>query len=344
MAVEIKECKDPKEWDSLVGNSFNNTLFHTWEWLKAVEAHTSGRLYPLVANMGSNTIGLLPVFLVKKRGFRLVFSPPPKTGLPYLGQLLVNYDSKIKQQTIEGNTLSLTDGFSKYIQKELRPNYLRLSFGPGYEDARPLLWNNYSVLTEYTYMLDLSEGEESVFQNYKKQLRVDIKKTEREGVTFSEGGKDDIRLIHDSLTERFIEQGLATNISLDYLYDLFDRFSPDRLRVFRAEYKGDYVGGFIGIIHNDRLAYWVGGSKTDLKGIYPNDLLQWGAMKWAIRNGIKKYEIVGAGDERLRQFKAKFNPELAVWYQAEKYSPAILKHIEGPTRYLYGKIRRGGVI
>ena len=220
MAIELYECREKGDWDALVEQSLNNTLFHSWEWLKIMEKHSGARMHALVARLGSNDVGLLPVFSKKSRGFRFLFSPPPKSGLLYLGPLFIRYDKVLKLQTIEKTMLSFNDALNTYLKGAFKPNYIRLATTPGYGDSRPLTWNDYTVTPEYTYVLDLSGGEDAVFKNFQKQVRVDIKKTVREGVTVREGGKNEIKLIHESLSDRLIQQGEQTNKSLEYLLDL----------------------------------------------------------------------------------------------------------------------------
>ena len=343
MKVQIREIDDSSLWEDLLCRSINPTLFHSWKWLKIIEKHTGAKLHPLVAASGTTDVGLLPVFMKKTKGLNMVFSPPPKTGLLYIGPLLVRYDKDLKQQTLEKTILANIDAFDEYIKNNMRPNYIRLTTPPGYNDARPFTWNGYDVSPEFTYYVDLSKGEDAVFENYSKQLRVDLKKTEREGVTVKQGGKRELDIIHKNLQERFIQQGIKSNLTREYLHDLYDTFHPKNLTVFAAEYQGEQVSGFISINHQDRASYWAGGGKTSIKGIYPNDLLQWEAMKWAIKQDYTRYEIVDAGDQRLRHFKSKFNPELTQWFQAEKYQPKTLKHIETPIRAIFQKLKMGGL-
>ncbi len=71
---------------------------------------------------------------------------------------------------------------------------------------------------------------------------------------------------------------------------------------------------------------WVGIPKSDLAGISPNALIQWEAIKWAYMNGLEYYEEMDAGDDpRLRYFKSKYNPDLVIWYSAQKYSSNLYK-------------------
>ena len=51
-----------------------------------------------------------------------------------------------------------------------------------------------------------------------------------------------------------------------------------------------------------------------------------------------------AGDDpRLRHFKAKFNPELAPWFSAVKYSSPVFKVLERTTKFVYNKFGLGGL-
>jgi hypothetical protein len=73
---------------------------------------------------------------------------------------------------------------------------------------------------------------------------------------------------------------------------------------------------------------WIGVPKSRITGISPNDLVQWEAIQWACNNGFEFYEEMDGGDRRLRGFKAKYNPELAIWYTAVNYSSSSYRWIE----------------
>ena len=57
-----------------------------------------------------------------------------------------------------------------------------------------------------------------------------------------------------------------------------------------------------------------------MKKVSPNDLAQWEAIRWACSHGLKVYEEIGAGTERLVDFKNKYNPELSIRFTAVKSS------------------------
>ena len=347
MTMELKVAgeKDTEEWDKLVENSPHGTIFHTWKWLKIAEKHTNSKLYPLIGYRGSEAIGIYPLFLVKKKSIRLIFSPPPKTLLLYLGPAFVNFEN-LKQSRRESLFTEFQLSVDEFIKSDLRGNYTRIRLSPWLIDSRPLRWCDYEIEPLYTYMINLQGGVDNLWSNLNRKLRVSIEKSKREGVSVELGDAEDLEFLRKALYSRFEEQGLRPEKEYykDYLSDLYNSFYPQNMKIFIAKRNGERVGGLVVLCYKDWAALWIGIPKTGLKGIYPNDLAQWEAIRWACENGYRFYEEMDAGDDpRLRHFKAKFNPELAVWFSAVKYSSPIFKGLERTARFVYSKLGLGGL-
>ena len=326
--VELKIAKkeDAEEWDRIVKTSPHGTLFHTWKWLKITEKHSGKRLYPLMGYKGSELIGVYPLFSSRKYFLRMVFSPPPSTGIPYLGIVLDKFD-KLKQDKREVNFREFYNSAEKFIRSELNANYVQISLSPGFIDARPFKWSGYNVEPVYHYLINLEKGEKSVWSGFKGSLRAHIKKAQKEGITVKQGEKEEVKLLFNRLKERYAEQGRRIPMSKSYLLDIFKEFYPQNMRVFMAEYNGEYVGGIITLIFKEKILFWIGAPKAKLKGLSPNDLVQWECIKWAIENGLKYYEEVGANTPRLCEFKSRYNPELTICLTARKVT-TITKLLE----------------
>ena len=325
MTIELRIAKkdDIEEWNRLVERSPHGTIFHTWNWLKVVEEYTNCKLYPIIGYKGTTPVGVYPLFYSKKGFVRLVFSPPPKALLLYLGPVFTDYN-KLKQSRRESLFTEFQTEVNKFIASELGANYIRVRTSPGLLDSRPLKWTGYEVQPLYTYVIDLTKGVEGLWKELNRKLRVSIERSRREGVTVEIGGKEDLEYLRRALYSRFKEQGLKPQKDYykNYLYNLYELYHPENMKVFIARYNEERVGGLVVLCYKDWSALWIGIPKTDLTGIYPNDLAQWEAIKWACEQGYKYYEEMDAGDDpRLRHFKAKFNPELVPWYSAVKCSP-----------------------
>lgn len=325
--IKIANEVDSEKWNDLIYSSPHGTIFHTWKWLKIVEKQTDSILYPLMAYQGTNIIGIYPIFLKKKGFINLALSPPPKAYLLYLGPVIANYEN-LKQDKKESIFIKFQNEVDRYLFSQLNCKYVRIRSSPGLFDSRPFRWSGYNVEPLYTYRINLTNGSDHVWENFDRQLRVTINKTIREGVIVENGNKEDLEFIHSLLSRRYIEQGLKPSDYKKFLLELYDEFYPTSIRIYIAKYKGEKVGGTISLCYKDIMYLWVGVPKTDLKGISPNDLIQWESIKWACENGFKYYEEMDAGDDpRLRYFKSKYNPELVIWYSAVKYSSLSYKII-----------------
>ena len=336
MSIEVEVEKDPEIWNEIVRKSQFGTIFHTWEWLKIAEKYSSSRLYPLVGYKGSTPIGVYPIFLQRKKFLRFAFSPPPRLLLLYLGPAFIDYQ-KLKQSRKESIFLEFQRSVDEFI-KNLKCGYVRIRTPPGLIDSRPLKWSGYRVDPLYTYVIKLYDTEE-VWRNLNRKLRTGIERTKKEGVKVELGDKEDLEYIRVSLYERFKKQGAKPKKSYykEYLQELYNQFYPDNMKIFIARYKGESVGGLVVLCFKDWSALWIGIPKTEIRGIYPNDLAQWEAIKWACKSGFKYYEEMDAGNPRFRHFKAKYNPEIVPWYSAEKYSHfysflKILRNLIGGVR------------
>jgi len=325
LTLKILDTTNEKSWDSLVAGSSHGTLFHTLPWLRIAAAQSRSEFIPCMFYRGTQLAGIYPVFIKNHGLVKMAFSPPSFTYMLYLGPVIADYDS-LKQDKKESTFIEIQKELDSFIFNTLNCKYARIRSAPGILDSRPLRWSGYTIDPYYTYRVKLDGGIDHVWEQFDRKLRVEINKTVREGVTVREGNETDLEFIHDTLYDRYRQQRIRPTDYLEYLKSLFRVFYPENIKIFVAEYRGRKIGGTINLCYKDIMYLWVGIPKSDLPGISPNALIQWEAMKWAYAHGYKVYEEMDAGDDpRLRYFKSKFNPDLAIWYSAAKYSSFVYR-------------------
>mgnify|MGYP000456884741 CR=1 FL=1 len=337
MTIELKVAsdRDAEKWDNIVETSPHGTIFHKWNWLKIAEKYTKSKLYPIIGYKGDSPIGIFPLFYFRKYYTKMIFSPPPRVLMLYLGPLITSNKNYSK---IERIFINFNEKVNEFITHKLSCNYIRIRTSPGLVDSRPFIWAGYEVEPLYTYIINLTKGIEQIWSGLKKELRKNITKAQKEGVKVEEGFKEDLYFIESLLAKRFEEQGFHSGSPhyRNYLSELYEIFHPHHLRIFVAKYRNEIITGQIVVCHKDKLSLWTGSPKTSILRGSPNDLLQWEIIKWAHKHGFKYCEIMDAGDNpRLRHFKAKFNPELFVWFSAVKYSSPIFKMLEKLAKTIY---------
>lgn len=332
--IKIANPQDNKLWNNVVESSPHGTIFHRWEWLKLAEVQSKTKFLPVMIFQGSNLLALYPVFIQKKGPIYLAFSPPPHTYMLYLGPILVGYEG-MKQDKKENLFLKVQKEFDKLIFSELNCKYARIRTAPGLFDSRPLLWSGYRVEPYYTYAIDLTKGIDAVWGDFDRKLRVDINKAYREKVFIKEGNREDLSFILSLLSRRFIQQGYKPLDYLPYLDGLYGTFQNHHMKIFLGCQGGDILSGLIALFDKDRVYLWTGIPKNKSGGVPVNDLIQWEVIKWAAEHGYRWYEEMDSGDDRrLTQFKSKYNPNLQIWFSAERYSSSVFSLLSSMVRYL----------
>ena len=322
MTIELKIASksDAEEWDRIVDESPHGTIFHTWKWLEIVKKYTNFKLYPIIGYKGTTPIGIFPLFYQRRALLRMLFSPPPHTAIPYLGPVLVNYN-KLKQNKKETNFVEFQNEVDKFINEELKANYISISLPPTLLDSRPFKWLGYKVGVAYDYIISLDKGIDYVWQQFERKLRGDINRAIKRGIYVEEGSKYELEIIYDLMVKRYAEQNKIVTVPKDYLLELYDIFN-NNLKIFVAKRNGEILTGAIDIYYKDMIINWIGSPKPRIEiSPSPNDLLGWEGIKYGYKHGLRYYGVVGAaGNERLRGYYSKYNPDLLVRFCAKKTS------------------------
>ena len=323
--IQIAENSDAKKWDDAVLTSPHSTIYHTFAWLKIAEKQSQTRLYPLMVYNEKEFVAIYPFFIKIYGVIKMGFSPAPNTNILYLGPAFLGYD-QLKQNKKEALYFNVLKAVDAFLYHELKCKYVKVRTSPGLLDYRPFYWQGYTVKPHFTYRIRLTEGTEHVWEQFDRKLRVDINKAIREGVTITTGRKEDLDFFHNALVHTLIDHGLKPVNQEKYLSDCYDAFSPDYLKIFLAKYQGKTAGGLIVLKFKDVAYQWIGVPKSDLRGISPNDLVQWEAIQWAFNNGCTYYEEMDTGNYfRLIFYKAKYNPDLEIWYSGYKHFSKFTK-------------------
>jgi lipid II:glycine glycyltransferase (peptidoglycan interpeptide bridge formation enzyme) len=109
-------------------------------------------------------------------------------------------------------------------------------------------------------------------------------------------------------------------------------------KYFLVEYRGSIIGGIMCPITAYRTIYewYVAGLDSEYKhqGIYPSVLATWAPIDYALDNGLKYFDFMGAGkpgqDSGVREFKARFGGTLVEYGRFEK--------INNKSLFILGKL------
>jgi hypothetical protein len=325
--IQIADEDDKDLWDSLCNSSQQGTIFHTWDWLKLIERYNKfnllgfkikNKLYPIIVFDGDSPIGLFPLFVFKNPLIKLVASPPfTGVNIIYLGPIFVN-EKGLRTQKKQVRYYQFISKVDRYIRETFKPRIIYTCTSPGFIDPRTFTWQGYEVRPLFTYSVGLEKGEKAIWEGFTKVVRKNIRKVTKLGIVVREGNRADYNKILALLKTRD-----RLKMSYDYSQAIFETFFPEKLKIFVAEKDGEVLSGLILLAFKGKLSAWVGTPRSEFKGISPNTSIGWDSIRWAIENDFEKYEIMGASDLSLFQWKRKFGLELEQYYDIRYYSNLV---------------------
>lgn len=305
---------DHHDWNDLVERSPQTNVFHYRESLAVQADHADADLHPLVGYKGQEPVGLFPVFETHKGGMAMAFSPAPNLWVSYLGPALLNH-RKLKRRKRERRTKRFVQGCLDWLDREVGPKYSQFRLDPRFRDVRPFEWRDFDVDVRHTYSVDLTPGEEDVLMAFSSDARNNVR-TDGDFRVY-EGGPDEIAAIVSQVRARHDEQGESYGVTPEFVTDLREHLPDGAVRPYACEIAGEFAGGMVALAFDDTVYRWQGGAKHD-RDLPVNDLVDWAIMTDAMDEGFENYDLVGANEERLCGYKAKFAPELRSYYAVQQ--------------------------
>ncbi|WP_132060432.1 lipid II:glycine glycyltransferase FemX [Halorussus amylolyticus] len=304
---------DLERWNDFVERSPQANVFHYREALEVQAEHADARLHPLVGYKGQEPVGVLPVFETRKGGMTMAFSPAPGLWVSYLGPALLN-QAKLKRRKAERRNRLFVEGCLDWVERELGPKYTQIRPDPSYRDVRPFEWSDFDVTVRHTYEVDLTPGADDVLMSFSSDARNNIR-TDGDFRVY-EGGPDEIEAVVSQVRERHREQDESYGVTPAFVTELYERLPEGAVRPYACEIDGEIAGGMVALEFGDTVYRWQGGAKHD-RDLPVNDLVDWAIVTDAIDRGLERYDLVGANEQRLCEYKAKFGPELRSYYSVE---------------------------
>ena len=323
MSIEIEELSSDRrgEWNRLVAQSPQTTPFHEFDLLEVIADHADATLRPLVGYKGREPVGLFPTFVVRKGPVATVFSPPPSLKIPYLGPATLNVE-KLKPSKAEKRNRRFVEASLDYVEERVGPRYAHVRTNTRYEDTRPFTWNGFETTPHFTYVVDLTDGPDALFDRFSRDARTNVRDARDADCVVEERGVDALRFVLQRVRERHEEQDEWFPLTTEFVTDLYETAPDGVVRPYVCEFEGKVVGGSLVLEHGDTAYGWQGAVKPDVD-LDVNDLVHWHVINDVVDRDVTRYDLVGANQPRLSRYKSKFAPTLETYDSLEKSSPGM---------------------
>ena len=318
MAIDVRLATpdDLDRWNRFVDRSPHGTPFHTLECLDVLAEQANADLYRYVGYKGQEQVGAFPLFLKRRGPVTVAFSPPPGLKATYLGPVMARKpQAKVRRE--ERQNRQFVQSVLDTVEEEHDPSYYHVKPSSRYVDSRPFGWNGFEGDISYTYHVDLTVGEETLFDAFSSDARRSVRDCRDADCEVVEGDEDTIRWFMPQLADLHDDRDAAFDITADFVVELCERLPDDSVRVYEARVDDEYAGGWVLLESGDTAYYWQAYARRDT-GVGVNDYAIWTMMQDAMDRGVERFDLIGANRLNLAKYKAKFAPELLTHQGLEK--------------------------
>lgn len=285
MSVTVERYTEDhrEEWEQLVADAPDGTLFHRRAFLDYHPEDRFDERSLLFYYKGEHLLGVLPLAYDESPDGTTVARSP--YGASYGGLALepgckFRYVGRVVDALLE----VLDDDVDRV---EIRPTPREQSVSPSayqefhYDDAGFEIADR-----EVTSALDLQRFGDDPFDVYESRCRRAVRKARKEGVRV-EADTDDWAAFHEILSETLDRHGKEPTHSLAELRDLA-RLVPDRLRLSVATLDGEPIAGILAFLLNDTTdQVFYNCHRSEYRDYNPVNLLLDSEIRWANEQGFR---------------------------------------------------------
>jgi hypothetical protein len=318
--IRITTAIDAVTWNDHVTAASQGTPFHRRECLEVVAEYGDAILHPLAGVVDGELVGLFPVFERSIGPFTALFSPAPELKVSYLGPIRVG-DLADSARVQEDRDRAFVSTVLSCLTDRFGSRYTHVRTTPCVTDPRPFMWDGYDIVPRFTYVVDLTPGAEALLERFSSDARQNVSDPTAD-MRVEIGAEDAIEFVIEQVTARHREQGEPYAVTPAYVTELYETLSDGAVRPYVVTLDGERVGGMITLRDADTVYRWQGGAKPSVDAPV-NDYLDWAIMRDAIEDGRTRYDLVGANNSRITEYKAKFAPELETYYSLTDATPLM---------------------
>lgn len=309
--IEVVRDVNSKEWNELLLNSSEATVFHTKEWLNVLEkSYADQSIYYVIGrDKNGKLICGLPLVKYKRFGFSAFTSTT--WGAPLL---LNNTDELVRVGVLK-----------KFSELNKKINVVYLSQSDYFNKSQYLEDLGFESKKSFLHRLELTPSFDYLWEkSFKKYTRKNTRLAIKKGVVLEEV-KDisQVKQYYDIAAHTYLRRGGKIIYPFNFYKNIFDIMLPKNLVRWHLAKKDDVViAGTLHLVYKDTIFDLLNASYKEYQNLRPNNLLVCSMIKWGVENGYKYYNFGASPSEAegLIRFKENWGAEKVEYPVYEKKS------------------------
>ena len=290
--MELQVFESPgKEWDEFASR-YTDLIFYQAVWSDVLKKGLRGQPLYFYLREGGEIVAGLPGVLLNFRIFKILYA-----SIPY-GQLI--------------GERSYYPTFLELLENEFRRrgiDQIRLTESPFSEPYPPEA--SFKPVSAKCTLLDLrGYDREKIWEGYKKNIRRDVRKAQRSGITIRSGDfREDVDIFYKLYLASMERNRAMAKYPLHWFETLYEIVTKKALgAILIAELNGVAIAGVVLIYSASSTHYFHNGSQYEFLKFCPNELLVHFSLEKAIGRGNSLFDFMGSdpNDLSLLRYKEKW--------------------------------------
>ena len=322
--MELKVFESPgKEWDEFASR-YTDLIFYQSVWSEVLRKGLGGQPLYFYLKEGDEIVAGLPGILLSFKIFKILYA-----SIPY-GHLI-------------GET-SYYSVFLQLLEKEFRKrgiDQVRLAESPFFESYQP---ESFKPISAKCTLLDLRGfDKEKIWEGYKKNIRRDIRKAQRGGITIHSGNsREGINIFYKLYLASMERNRAMAKYPFRWFEAIYEIMTKKGLgAILIAELDQVAIAGVVLIHSLTSMHYFHNGSQHEFLKFCPNELLVHFSLEKAIEKGNSFFDFMGSGpnDLSLLRFKEKWGGQSRdIYTYVKDYHPFRCKIWEMGKKFSSSKM------
>lgn len=312
--VKILSKTEWRNWDKLVKDSPQGTLFHSSIWLEMMEELLESEIRIYGCFSGENLVGGCPVLIRKKGPFKKTRIPPLT---PFLG-ILTEPTKSFRISAIESLNKKIIDSIINTLQKDFI--YVKLANHSSLTDIRPFIWAKWKPQVKYTFITDLTDIN-ALWKTIDQGAKYEVNKARKNGIEISVGWN--ISHFYDLFNSTYFHQGLNLPFSKEFLLNSINYLLGKKVcKIYFAVDSNKRPIACAQVVWDSKRAYYLNAaSDPSVKSSAPS-LLLWSIFE-DLSGTFSEIDLVGANIPTIAKFKKDFASKLSSYYIVEWFPPFL---------------------
>jgi lipid II:glycine glycyltransferase (peptidoglycan interpeptide bridge formation enzyme) len=287
-------------------SKISDSVFLSEKWL----AMYDGALLPYgIFDKNDKITGGFILYKEKRKMLSYFRNPPymPHTGLFFENKA----SNKAKRYGTAKKYLKLVADFVNGLPYDV----LTIALPPEIIDTQPFFWQNFKVIPNYTYIIELEQPEKDIISGFASERRNDLKRADKDNIITKH--ISDMKIVKDLVSKTFDRKNKSID---DNMLDkiLFDFSSEENSFAF-ASFKNDKpIACAFCIYDNHKTYYLLGGydSQNKHQGAGSKAFVE--SILFAKKKGIPLFDFEGSMLQEVEHYFRGFGGTLTPYYTLNK--------------------------